>query len=122
MTILSTLALASAHARAEVWGYIDEQGRAHVATEKLDDRYRLFFKGATKGQIESGKARAEPAQRRFGVAQCGQFARARRAQRDARGDPLQVGQMVVEAVRHGGAGVGEQVHQHRSHAFRVGRQ
>ena len=57
MTILSTLALASAHARAEVWGYIDEQGRAHVATEKLDDRYRLFFKGATKSQIESGKAR-----------------------------------------------------------------
>ncbi|MFO1304634.1 MAG: lytic transglycosylase domain-containing protein [Burkholderiales bacterium] len=58
VTILSTLALASAHARAEVWGYIDEQGRAHVATEKLDERYRLFFKGPTKGELESQKARA----------------------------------------------------------------
>jgi soluble lytic murein transglycosylase-like protein len=33
------------NAQADVWGYVDEQGRPHVATEKLDDRYQLFFKG-----------------------------------------------------------------------------
>ncbi|MEO8344172.1 MAG: lytic transglycosylase domain-containing protein [Betaproteobacteria bacterium] len=32
-------------ARAEVWGYVDADGTAHVATEKLDERYQLFFKG-----------------------------------------------------------------------------
>jgi hypothetical protein len=32
-------------AAAEVWGYVDADGMAHVATEKLDDRYQLFFKG-----------------------------------------------------------------------------
>lgn len=34
-------------ATADVWGYVDEQGRPHVATEKLDDRYQLFFRGKT---------------------------------------------------------------------------
>ena len=46
-------------ARAAVWGYIDEQGRAHVATEKLDDRYQLFFKGATSGEVEAARQRNE---------------------------------------------------------------
>jgi hypothetical protein len=36
---------AARNAQADVWGYVDEQGRPHVATEKLDDRYELFFKG-----------------------------------------------------------------------------
>ncbi|MGB4115473.1 MAG: lytic transglycosylase domain-containing protein [Polaromonas sp.] len=30
---------------ADVWGYIDAKGVAHFSTEKLDDRYELFFKG-----------------------------------------------------------------------------
>lgn len=34
-------------ASAELWGYIDEAGVAHFATEQLDDRYQLFFKGQT---------------------------------------------------------------------------
>lgn len=34
-------------AAADVWGYVDEHGRAHVAAEKLDERYRLFYKGRT---------------------------------------------------------------------------
>ena len=41
--------------RAAVWGYIDEQGRAHIATEKLDDRYQLFFKGPTTAEVEAAK-------------------------------------------------------------------
>lgn len=32
-------------ARAEVWGYVDADGTAHVATEKLDERYQIFFRG-----------------------------------------------------------------------------
>lgn len=38
----------SAAAHAEIWGYVDETGRSHVATEKLDDRYTLFFKGGVR--------------------------------------------------------------------------
>jgi len=34
-------------ARADIWGYVDEAGTARVSTRKLDDRYRLFFKGGT---------------------------------------------------------------------------
>lgn len=35
-------------ARADIWGYVDATGRAQMASEKLDDRYQLFFKGAKK--------------------------------------------------------------------------
>ncbi len=30
---------------AEVWGFIDDNGVAHVAGTKMDERYQLFFKG-----------------------------------------------------------------------------
>ena len=39
------LLLSQQTAHAEVWGYIDERGVAHFASEKQDDRYELFFKG-----------------------------------------------------------------------------
>jgi len=39
---------------AEVWGYVDADGTAHVATEKLDDRYQLFFKG--ESNVDRSKA------------------------------------------------------------------
>ena len=45
---------------AEVWGYVDADGTAHVATEKLDDRYQLFFKGKSTGELSS-RAAADPA-------------------------------------------------------------
>ena len=41
---------------AAVWGYIDDKGRAHLATEKLDDRYQLFFKGKTDHEIAADAA------------------------------------------------------------------
>jgi hypothetical protein len=44
-------AVGSPHAAADVWGYVDEQGRPHVATEKLDERYQLFFKGRTSADL-----------------------------------------------------------------------
>ena len=31
-------------AAADVWGYIDAKGVAHFSTDKLDERYELFFK------------------------------------------------------------------------------
>ena len=44
---LTALALlASQPARADVYGYIDENGLAHFASERVDDRYVLFMKGA----------------------------------------------------------------------------
>lgn len=49
----ASLALAAAcclstAARADIWGYVDENGRSHIATERLDDRYQLFFKGGVR--------------------------------------------------------------------------
>jgi soluble lytic murein transglycosylase-like protein len=41
--MLSLWLLPAAH--AEVWGYVDEKGVAHFATEQVDDRYELFFRG-----------------------------------------------------------------------------
>ncbi len=32
-------------ARADVWAYVDARGIAHFASEQLDDRYELFFRG-----------------------------------------------------------------------------
>ena len=43
----------AAPVRAEVWGYVDADGVAHIATEKLDDRYQLFFKGKTSADPHS---------------------------------------------------------------------
>jgi hypothetical protein len=38
-------------ATADVWGYVDDEGRPHVATEKLDDRYQLFFRGKSSADV-----------------------------------------------------------------------
>jgi Transglycosylase SLT domain len=38
----------SISAHADIWGYVDESGRSHIAIEKLDDRYQLFFKGGVR--------------------------------------------------------------------------
>ena len=49
MRVLLVLALAC-HAEAsfaELWAYVDPQGRSHVANRQIDPRYRLFFKGET---------------------------------------------------------------------------
>ncbi len=44
--LLGVLAIAGVYlpALADVWGYVDAQGIAHFAPEKLDERYQLFFK------------------------------------------------------------------------------
>jgi soluble lytic murein transglycosylase-like protein len=40
-------ALASHVARADLWAYVDDQGRSHLADHQVDSRYTLFFKGPT---------------------------------------------------------------------------
>ena len=52
------LAVAPRTAVADVWGYVDEQGRPHVATEKLDDRYQLFFRGKSSADMPQPAASA----------------------------------------------------------------
>jgi hypothetical protein len=41
-------------AHADVWGYVDAKGVAHFASEKLDERYELFFKGNTGFDTKDG--------------------------------------------------------------------
>jgi hypothetical protein len=49
----------SVAAHAALWGYVDDAGTPHIATEKLDDRYQLFFKGGTKPPVPNATAVAE---------------------------------------------------------------
>ena len=46
------LALFAIPAVADVWGYVDARGVAHFSTEKLDERYELFFKGGDSFSTE----------------------------------------------------------------------
>jgi len=43
LTLMSVLV--TTDARADIYGYIDEQGASHFATEKLNPRYQLFMHG-----------------------------------------------------------------------------
>ncbi len=45
LALAVVVASASELARADLWGYVDDSGHARFATERLDERYRLFFKG-----------------------------------------------------------------------------
>jgi hypothetical protein len=45
-------------AHAEVWGFVDANGVAHFAREKLDDRYQLFFRGGESFDTSEGVASA----------------------------------------------------------------
>ena len=45
LLLAAAVGLVGTAARAEVWGYVDARGVAHFASEKVDDRYQLFFRG-----------------------------------------------------------------------------
>jgi soluble lytic murein transglycosylase-like protein len=52
--VFAILAAASAlaatfAARADVWGYVDDAGKAHFASEKLDPRYQRFQRDGQRG-------------------------------------------------------------------------
>ncbi|MDM0022943.1 lytic transglycosylase domain-containing protein [Variovorax saccharolyticus] len=41
---------------ADIYGYIDEKGGAHFASEKIDERYQLFFRGGQSFDTADGIA------------------------------------------------------------------
>lgn len=45
IVLASFLSLVGAAAHADIYGYVDAQGTAHFATERLDARYQLFARG-----------------------------------------------------------------------------
>lgn len=55
------LILASSLSRADIYGYVDEQGISHFSAEKIDSRYKLWSKGAL------GSVGLEPADRPSGA-------------------------------------------------------
>ena len=55
------MGLSALPALASVWGYVDARGVAHFSTEKLDERYELFFKGGESFSTEkSDKSSLKP--------------------------------------------------------------
>jgi soluble lytic murein transglycosylase-like protein len=54
------LAAFAGSAHADLWGYLDDQGAAHFATEKIDERYQLFFKGETNLDLAARANAAAP--------------------------------------------------------------
>jgi soluble lytic murein transglycosylase-like protein len=63
--IAAAFAMLAGSARADLWGYLDEQGSAHFATQKLDERYQIFFKGETNLDAAARAAAATPANEEF---------------------------------------------------------
>ena len=43
--LCAALLMLAATAHADIYGYVDKEGNAHFAAEKLDARYRLFMRG-----------------------------------------------------------------------------
>ena len=58
--LLAALALLPLWARADFWGYIDERNVAHFASEPLDARYELFFRGDDAAAAAGAPPAAEP--------------------------------------------------------------
>ena len=58
--ILAALAFHATLASAELWGYVDDGGVTHFATHRVDERYQLFFKGATS--LDAADTHASSAQ------------------------------------------------------------
>ena len=54
--IVLPLVLLSCAAHADLWAYVDEQGRSHVASHQVDARYKLFFKGETTLDVPNAPA------------------------------------------------------------------
>ncbi|HEY8356940.1 MAG TPA: lytic transglycosylase domain-containing protein [Ramlibacter sp.] len=51
---LVLLAFAAVPARADIWGFVDDKGVAHFASEKVDERYQLFFRGGESFDTTEG--------------------------------------------------------------------
>jgi soluble lytic murein transglycosylase-like protein len=47
-------------ARADVWGYVDDRGVVHFGSERLDERYELYFVTPSNDKRKSRKPPADP--------------------------------------------------------------
>lgn len=54
--------LSVAPARADIWGYVDEQGVAHFSALQLDARYELFSRGSQRFDAAKPISHAQPHQ------------------------------------------------------------
>lgn len=54
--VISLLLFSQQPAFADVWGYVDDKGIAHFASERVDARYELFFKGDESFDTQQGVA------------------------------------------------------------------
>ncbi len=52
---VALMGLSTLPAFADVWGYVDAKGVAHFSTEKLDERYELFFKSGVSFSTEKSE-------------------------------------------------------------------
>jgi soluble lytic murein transglycosylase-like protein len=48
-------------AHADIYGFVDDRGVAHLSAEKLDERYQLFFRGGQGFDTSQGIAAPAPA-------------------------------------------------------------
>jgi hypothetical protein len=53
--LLLVLAAWVTPARADVWGYVDDRGVAHFSSERLDERYELFFRNNESFAVGKGE-------------------------------------------------------------------
>jgi len=52
-------AIAAFDAKADVWVYVDPQGKTYLSTEQVDERYTLFFRASIRG-LQSGADATAP--------------------------------------------------------------
>ena len=72
-TLLASLVLIAAPAfaqAADIYGYVDAQGVAHFAAEKLDERYELFYRGGESFDTAEGLPDRTPRARMRSTTNC----------------------------------------------------
>ncbi len=60
LLLCGQLLFLSSSANADVWAYMDERGVAHFASEQLDARYEVFFRGGESFDTQAGLSGAHP--------------------------------------------------------------
>ena len=58
VAVLFVAASAANTALAQVWGHVDDRGVAHFASERVDERYELFYRGEVLLPLEPLRASA----------------------------------------------------------------